>query len=156
VNDPKDTGVGSLFQLPNIFGLGRKKKEKPKSDSEEAEIFPLEKAKENWKTAISYYRSEQYDQAIIHFRESLEMLLRANCHGYISSKEKNLTTLAKKAFANIPAEIAAALKFINPHYTLVKSVYTAAFADEIYEKAKMVAAWVFSQSEYLKFDLDPK
>ena len=81
---------------------------------------------------------------------------QACCHGYISSTEKNLISLAKKAFDNIPAEISAALRFINPHYTLVKSVYTAAFADDIYEKAKMVAAWVFSQSSYIKFDLDPK
>lgn len=156
MNDPNDTGVGSLFQLPNIFGFGKKKKEKPKTDFDEIEAYPLEKAKENWKDALRYYRSEQYDLATIHFRESLEMLLRANCHGYISSKEKNLTTLAQKAFANIPAEISAALKFINPHYTLVKSIYTAAFADEVYEKAKMVASWVFSQSAYTKFDLDPK
>ncbi|HHY39735.1 MAG TPA: HEPN domain-containing protein [Syntrophaceticus sp.] len=155
MNDSKDTGVGGLFQLPKLFGFG-KKKEKSKTESEETEIYPLEKAKENWKTAISYYRSEQYDQATIYFRESLEMLLRANCHGYISSSEKNLTALAKKAFDNIPAEISAALKFINPHYTLVKSVYTAAFADDIYEKAKKVATWIFSQSSYTKFDLDPK
>ncbi len=156
MNDPKDSGYGSLFQLPSIFGFGKKKKEKPKTESEEPDLYPLEKAKENWKAAINYYRSEQYDQATIHFRESLEMLLRANCHGYISSKEKNLTALAKKAFGNIPAEISTALRFINPHYTLVKSVYTAAFADEIYEKAKKVASWIFSQSAYTKFDLDPK
>jgi HEPN domain-containing protein len=155
LNDPKNTGVGGLFQLPKLFGFG-KKKEKSKTEPEETEIYPLEKAEDNWKSAMRYYRSERYDQATIHFRESLELLLRACCHGYISSTEKNLISLAKKAFDNIPAEISAALRFINPHYTLVKSVYTAAFADDIYEKAKMVAAWVFSQSSYIKFDLDPK
>ena len=156
MNDPKDTGVGGLFQLPNLLGFGKKMKEGPRTDFEDTDPFPLEKAKDKWKTAMRYYRSEQYDQATIHFRESLELLIKACCHGYISSTEKNLISLAKKAFDNIPAEISAALKFINPHYTLVKSVYTAAFADDIYEKAKMVAEWVFSQSSYIKFDLDPK
>ena len=155
MNKPNDTESDGIFQLFQIFGFG-KKKEKKKTEPEEPEIYPLEKAKESWKTAMNYYRAEQYDRATTHFRESLEMLLRANCHGYISSTEKNLTSLAKKAFDNIPAEISAALRFINPHYTFVKSVYTATFADDIYEKAKMVAEWVFSRSSYVNFDLDPK
>ena len=68
MNDPKDTGVGGLFQLPNLFGFGKKKKEKPKTDFEETDPFPLEKAKDKWKTAMRYKRSDQYYQATFHIR----------------------------------------------------------------------------------------
>ena len=44
MNDPKDTGVGGLFQLPNLFGFGKKMKEGPRTDFEDTDPFPLEKA----------------------------------------------------------------------------------------------------------------
>jgi len=85
------------------------------------------------------------------------MLLKANCTGFISTAENDLPALAQKAFGEIPAGIRADLMFINPHYTLVKSVYSAAFADDIYEKTKCVAQWVFSQSpSYAHINLEIK
>lgn len=152
VDKRKETEAGALLKIPKLFGFGKKKSEKK---TEEDIFYPLDKAEENWKAAIRYYDSEQYDQATIHFRQFLEMLLRTNCRGYVSSSDKNLTSLAKKAFHEIPAEISDALIFINPHYTFVKSVYSAAFADNVYEKTKMVAEWVFAQSTF-SFKLDPK
>lgn len=83
------------------------------------------------------------------------MLLKANCTGFISPSENNLLTLAKKAFDEIPTEIRSALVFLNPHYTLVKSVYSPTFVDEVYEKSKFIAEWVFSQTpKYTHFNLN--
>lgn len=83
------------------------------------------------------------------------MLLKANCTGFISSTENNLLDLAQKAFVEVPAEIRTALAVINPHYTLVKSVYSPAFVDDIYEKSKLIAEWIFSQSSsYAHFNLE--
>jgi hypothetical protein len=85
----------------------------------------------------------------------VEMLFKANCSGFVSSSESNLLVLANKAFDEIPTEIHSALVFLNPHCTLVKSVYSPAFVDEIYEKSKLIAEWVFSQtSKYTHFNLN--
>jgi len=139
----------------NLLKPFKKKKSKPEKTDEE--IYPLDKAKENWKKAVSLYRSGRYDQATIQFRDFVEVLLKANCTGYVSSTENNLISLAEKAFDEVPAEIRKALTVMNPHYTLVKSVYSPAFIDDIYEKSKSIAEWVFSQSSpYTQFDLEIK
>ncbi|MDD2360613.1 MAG: hypothetical protein ACOX70_08670 [Syntrophaceticus schinkii] len=132
----------------------KKKKGAPKTEDDEV-LYPLDKAKEHWKKAVGFYRVGRHDQATIQFRGFVEMLLKANCTGFISSTENNLLTLSNKAFGEVPAEIRKALTYINPHYTLVKSVYSPAFADDIYEKSKMIAEWVFSQSSsYDQFNLE--
>jgi hypothetical protein len=120
-------------------------------------MYPLDQAKYNWKIALQKKKARQYDQATIHFLKSLEMLFKANCPNHIPPTQKNLLNLSEKTFAEIPEEIRNAIIFLNPHYTLVKSVYTADFVDEIHEKSKLVAEWVFSQtSKYNRFDLDPQ
>ncbi|MGB4503507.1 MAG: hypothetical protein WBI44_01240 [Syntrophaceticus sp.] len=140
----KNIGFTDLLKLPKPSWPFKKKK--GDSKAEDDELYPLDKAKEYWEQAVAYYRSGHYDQATIKFRSFIEVLLKANCTGFISSTENNLLAIAQKAFGEIPAEIRAALNFINPHYTLVKSVYSPAFVDEIYEQTKAIAEWVFSQS----------
>lgn len=154
------TGPGplELLKFPGVFWpFGKRKKSSRKTEDEDEEVYSLYKARENWKMALQKKKAGQYDMATIHFRKSLEMLLKANCPGYISPTEQNLLNLSRKAFPVLPEEIRSAIAFLNPHYTLVKSVYTPAFADEIHEKAKLVAEWIFSQSSKQKrFELDPR
>lgn len=148
----KNLGFIDLFKKPKISWPFKKKKDEPQSDDD---LYPLEKAKDYWKKAAAYYRTGSYDKATIHFRRFVEMLFKANCSGFVSSSESNLLVLANKAFDEIPTEIHSALVFLNPHCTLVKSVYSPAFVDEIYEKSKLIAEWVFSQtSKYTHFNLN--
>lgn len=149
----KTAGVGGLLNFPKLSWPFKKRKEK---EPEDDVFYPLDQAQDNWKKAMHLYRSGRYDQATIHFRRSLTMLLKANCPGFTSSAENNLLSLAKKAFHTIPEDIKTALIFINPHYALVKSAYSTAFVDDIYERSKIIAEWVFSQSSYSSFDLEVK
>jgi glutamyl-tRNA synthetase len=150
----KNIGFMDLLKPTKLSWPFKKKKGAPKTEDDEV-LYPLDKAKEHWKKAVGFYRVGRHDQATIQFRGFVEMLLKANCTGFISSTENNLLTLSNKAFGEVPAEIRKALTYINPHYTLVKSVYSPAFADDIYEKSKMIAEWVFSQSSsYNQFNLE--
>lgn len=147
-----------LLKSPGIFWPFKKRKDRKREDGfEDEEVYSLDKAKDNWKVALQKKNARQYAQATIHFRKSLEMLFKANCPGYISPTQKNLLNLSQKAFTEIPEEIHNAITFLNPHYTLVKSVYTSDFVDEVHEKSKLIAEWIFSQtSKYKRFELDPQ
>lgn len=147
-----------LLKFPGSFWpFGKKKKGKRETEDEDEELYSLYQARENWKKALLKKKAGQYDMATLHFRKSLEMLIKANCPGYVSPAERNLLNLSKKAFPALPEQIRSAITFLNPHYTLVKSVYTPDFADEVHEQARLVAEWIFSQSSKLKrFELDPR
>ncbi len=147
-----------LLKFPGSFWpFGKKKKGKRETEDEDEELYSLYQARENWKKALLKKKAGQYDMATLHFRKSLEMLIKANCPGYVSPAEHNLLNLSKKAFPALPEQIRSAITFLNPHYTLVKSVYTPDFADEVHEQARLVAEWIFSQSSKLKrFELDPR
>lgn len=148
-----------LLKFPGSFWpFGKKKKGKRETEEEkDEELYSLYQARENWKKALQKKKDGQFDMSTLHFRKSLEMLIKASCPGYVSPAERNLLNLSKKAFPTLPEEIRSAITFLNPHYTLVKSVYTSDFADEVHEQARLVAEWIFSQSSKLKrFELDPR
>jgi hypothetical protein len=77
----------------------------------------------------------------------VENLLKANCPGAWSTRatSSDLLVLAKKALGEPPAGITEALIFLNPHCTLVKSVYSYDFACEVREKSRLVIKWIGGQ-----------
>lgn len=125
------------------------------ASTEEDGDWPLVKAKRDWAKAQELFQANHYDQATTLFRSSVENLLKANCPGAWSPKttSSDLLVLAKKAFVELPAGIAEALIFLNPHCTLVKSVYNHDFACEVMEKCRLIIRWVSGQRpSYSTFD----
>lgn len=128
----------SPFKSSSIF-----KKKEP----EEEAGYPLADAKRDWADALELFQSGHYDQATPLFRRAVENLLKANCPGWGSKGlSSDLLILSKKAlFGDPPAPITEALTFLNPHCTLVKSVYNYDFAHEVEEKSRQVIRWIAGQ-----------
>ncbi len=136
------------FKLSSIF-----KRKEP----EEEIAYPLAKSKHDWAEAQSQLLAGHYDQATLLFRRTVENLLKANCPGWDSkSLPSDLLILSKKAyFSEPPAMVTAALAFLNPHCTLVKSVYNHDFAYEVKEQSYLVIRWIAEQRpSYSTFDPD--
>ncbi len=127
-----------------------------KKEPEEAS-WPLTDAKHDWAEAQELFQTRHYDRATTIFRRAVENLLKANCHGAWSTRatSSDLLVLAKKALGEPPAGITEALIFLNPHCTLVKSVYNYDFACEAREKSLQVIRWINGQCpSYSTFNPD--
>lgn len=129
--------LSTIFE--NVFG-------KKEPDEEEAS-WPLADAKHDWAEAQELFQACHYDRATPIFRRAVENLLKANCPGAWSTRatSSDLLVLAKKALGEPPAGITEALIFLNPHCTLVKSVYSYDFACEVREKSRLVIKWIGGQ-----------
>lgn len=147
-NAPGFFNLLSSFKLSSIF---RKK------EPEEEIIYPLADAKQDWAEALELFRAGRYDRATPIFRRSVENLLKANCPGSWSKKasSSNLLVLANEVFGEPPADITEALGFLNPHCTLVRSVYNYDFACDVKEKSRLVIRWIAERRpSYSTFDPD--
>jgi HEPN domain-containing protein len=133
--------------LFNFLGSFRLSNTLENREPEQEAGWPLVDAKADWAEALTLFQTGQYDQATPVFRRTVENLIKANIPGAWGQKSfsGDLLIIAKKAFGPLPPDIAEALIFLNPHCTLVKSVYNHDFACEIQEKARLVIRWVSGQ-----------
>ncbi|NPV28430.1 MAG: HEPN domain-containing protein [Firmicutes bacterium] len=139
-------GLFDLLSPADLFWPFGKRKPRPKKGEAS---YCLRDAQKDWNMALEMYQKSQYDQATLLIRQALEKLLKANYPGLLGEtipSENNLLVLAKKVFPNLPAEVHDALAFLNPHYTLVRSVYDRDFADEVLEKARLIVNWILASS----------
>ncbi len=90
------------------------------------------------------------------FAGPLENLIKANCPGWGKTDSSNLLDLSKKAFfSKLPEDVFEALVFLNPHHTLVKSVYSYDFCCEARDRARLVIKWIFEhRPSHSTFDPD--
>lgn len=136
------------FKLSSIF---------VKKEPEEEASYPLADAKRDWSEAMERFHAGHYDRATPLFRRAVENLLKANCPGWGNKGlSSDLLALSKRAFfGEPPAEIAEALAFLNPHCTMVKSVYNHDFACEIRDQSRLVIKWAAGKRpSYSTFDPD--
>ncbi len=159
MTEEKTKKVPGLFDLLSPADLpwpfGRRKTRPKKGDA----AYCLRDAQNDWNRAHEMHQKSQYDQAVILARQALEKLLKANYPGLLGEiipTENNLLALAKKVFPKLPTDVHDALAFVNPHYTLVRSVYDRDFADEVLEKARLVVNWILKNSSACSsFDPNP-
>ncbi|MDH7578002.1 MAG: HEPN domain-containing protein [Bacillota bacterium] len=146
VEEKKVPGFFDLLSpadLPWPFG-----KHKPRPKKGEA-AYCVRDAQKDWNQALEMYQKGQYDQTTLLIRQAIEKLLKAHYPGLLGElipAENNLLALAKKVFPNLPADIRDAFAFLNPHYTLVRSVYDRDFTDEIMQRARLIVNWILRNS----------
>jgi hypothetical protein len=147
--------MATTKDTPGFLNLLTSSRPSGKKEPEDEANWPLADAKQDWAKAQELLKACHYDQATPIFRRAVENLLKANCSGAWSMKatSSDLLVLAKKALGEPPAMITEALIFLNPHCTLVKSVYNYDFACEVREKSRLVIKWIGGQRpSYSTFD----